>query len=71
MKKVVKVDEMIATARYEMNRARKYLTDGNYDLYSDVLKRVDGMISLITIVSIKGTEDWDKEWDKIHDMITN
>ena len=70
MRKVVKVDKMIATARCEMGRARKYLNNGNFELYHDVLKRVDGMISLITIVSIKDTEDWDKEWDKIHDMIT-
>lgn len=65
MRKVVKVDEMIATARGEVDRARKYLANGNYD----VLNRVYGMIRLITIVSTKDTEDWKKEWDKIQDMI--
>lgn len=69
MRKVVNVDEMISTARYEMDRAKKYLSEGNYELYFDLLKRVDGMVSLITITSIKDTENWDKEWEKIHDMI--
>ena len=69
MRKVVNVSEMIAIAKNEMNRAKMHLTDGNYEIYYDLLERVDGMISLIAIASIKDNEDFNKEWDKIHDMI--
>ena len=33
MRKVVKVDEMIAVARDEVERANRYLRKGEYDLY--------------------------------------
>ena len=69
MRKVVNVSEMITIAKNEMNRAKMYLAEGNYELYYNLLERVDGMISLIAIASIKDNEDFDKEWDKIHDMI--
>ena len=69
MRKVVNVSEMITIAKNEMNRAKMYLAEGNYELYYNLLERVDGMISLIAIASIKDNEDFDKEWDKINDMI--
>ena len=69
MRKVVKVNELIKTAKFVMEQANVYLRDGDIKNYNDALKRVDGMVSLISIVAIKDIEDWDKEWDKIYDMI--
>ena len=69
MKKVVKVDEMIAVARDEVERANRYLRNGEYDLYKYSMKRVDGMISMITITSIKKTDNWDEEWNKIYSRV--
>lgn len=69
MKKVVKVDEMIVVARNEAERANRYLRDGKYDLYKDAIKRVEGMVSIIAITSIKVTDNWDEEWLKIYNRV--
>lgn len=69
MRKVVKVDEMINIASFEMKRANKYLCEGKYELYEDLVKRAEGMISLIAITAIKDNEDWNTEWNKIYDIV--
>lgn len=69
MKKVVKVDEMIIVARNEAERANRYLKNGQYDLYKTSMTRVEGMISIISITSIKETDNWDEEWLKIYDRV--
>ena len=69
MKKVVKVDEMIVVARNEAERANRYLKNGQYDLYKASMTRVGGMISIISITSIKETDNWDEEWNKIYNRV--
>lgn len=65
----MKVDDMIIVARQEVERAKRYLRNGEYELYKETLKRVDGMVSIITITAIKETDNWDEEWEKIHDRV--
>lgn len=33
------------------------------------MTRVEGMISIISIASIKETDNWDEEWLKIYDRV--
>ena len=69
MKKVVKVNEMIIVARNEAERAKRYLKNGQYDLYKASMNRVEGMISIISITSINKTDNWDEEWIKIYNRV--
>lgn len=60
---------MIVVARQEAERANRYLRNGKYDLYKASIQRVDGIISIIAITSIKRTDNWDEEWLKIYNKV--
>ena len=71
MRKVINVEDLIQTAKYEFERYNRYCNSGDEELAKNVLHRVYGMISLIAITAIKDTDNWDKEWDSIYDKICN
>ena len=56
-------------ARQEYERANRYLRKGEYVLYNESVKRVDAMVSIITITAINEMDKWDEEWKKIHDRV--
>lgn len=69
MRKVVRVDEMIKTARYELECAKRYSNEGKYDLAKDTYKRVEAMTTLISITAINDMNNWDDEWNDIYNRI--
>lgn len=53
----------------EAQLAKVFYDKGEYDLARSTEKRVEGMMTLISLLAIDDIEEWDNNWVEIYNMI--
>lgn len=69
MRKTVRIDDIVCLAKGERMLAERYMREGNAELARNQYKRIEGMITVISLAL--DYKNFDKEWNEIHDLIYN